>query len=50
MAKKEEGWGEEKDTYHKISKISPGAYIIFSKALLEGLIYGGKSAFQNTLV
>ena len=49
MTKKEEGWGEEKDTYCKISKISPGTYLIFSKAVLEGLIYGGKSAFQNTL-
>ena len=27
MAKKEEGWGEEKGSYHKIPKISPGAYI-----------------------
>ena len=42
MAKKEEGWGEEKGTYRKIPKISPGAYIIFSKALLEGLIVGSK--------
>ena len=28
-------------TYCKIPKISPGAYIIFSKALFEGLIFGG---------
>ena len=27
-------------TYRKIPKISPGAYI-FSKALFEGLIFGG---------
>ena len=27
MAKKEEGWGEEKGSYHKIPKLSPGAYI-----------------------
>ena len=39
--------------YRKIPKISPGAYISqrpFSKDLfLEGLIYGGKFAFQNRL-
>ena len=39
--------------YHKIPKISPGAYI-FQKPFLrglysEGLIYGGKFAFQNWL-
>ena len=28
-------------TYRKIPKISPGAYIIFSKTLFEGLIFGG---------
>ena len=41
MAKMEErlGWGEKKGTYRKIPKISPGAYIIFSKALLEGIIW-----------
>ena len=37
--------------YHKIPKISPGAYIFqrpFLRGLfLEGLIYGGKFAFQN---
>ena len=37
--------------YCKISKISPGAYIFqrpFLRALCsEGLIYGGKFAFQN---
>ena len=34
--------------YRKIPKISPpGLY--FSKALLEGLLYGGKFAFQNRL-
>ena len=38
-------------SYHKIPKISPGAYI-FQRPLLrglclEGLIYGGKFAFQN---
>ena len=27
--------------YRKIPKISPGVYIIFSKALFEGLIFGG---------
>ena len=27
--------------YRKIPKISPGAYISFSKALFEGLIFGG---------
>ena len=39
--------------YRKIPKISPGAYIFrrpFSRGLfLEGLIYGGKFAFQNRL-
>ena len=49
MAKKEEGWGKEKGTYRKIPKISPRAYIIFSKAILEGLIYGGKSVFPDRL-
>ena len=39
--------------YRKISKISPGAYI-FQRAFLrglffEGLIFGGKFAFQNQL-
>ena len=40
-------------SYRKIPKISPGAYISerpFLKGLfLEGLIYGGKFAFQNRL-
>ena len=40
-------------TYRKIPKISPGAYIFqrpFLRGLfLEGLIYGGKFAFQNRL-
>ena len=39
--------------YHKILKISPGAYIFqrpFLRGLfLEGFIYGGKFAFQNRL-
>ena len=39
--------------YRKIPKISPGAYIFqrpFLRGLfLEGLIYGGKFAFQNWL-
>ena len=39
--------------YHKILKISPGAYIFkrpFLRGLfLEGLIYEGKFAFQNRL-
>ena len=39
--------------YRKIPKISPGAYISqrpFLRGLfLEGLIYGGKFAFQNRL-
>ena len=39
--------------YRKIPKISPGAYIFqrpFLKGLfVEGLIYGGKYAFQNRL-
>ena len=34
--------------YRKIPKISPGAYI-FQRRLFEGLIYGGKFAFQNQL-
>ena len=34
--------------YRKIPKISPRAYFV-SKALFEGLIYGGKFAFQNCL-
>ena len=39
--------------YRKIPKISPGAYI-FQRPFLrglhwEGLIYGGKVAFQNRL-
>ena len=41
------------DAYRKIPKISPGAYIFqrpFLRGLfLEGLIYGGKFAFQNRL-
>ena len=40
-------------TYRKIREISPGAYIfqrLFSRGLfLEGLMYGGKFAFQNRL-
>ena len=40
-------------TYRKIPKISPGAYIfqrLFLRGvLLEGLMYGGKFAFQNRL-
>ena len=40
-------------TYHKNPKISPGAYIFrrpFLRGLfLEGLMYGGKFAFQNRL-
>ena len=40
-------------TYRKIPKISPGAYIFrtpFLRGLYsEGLIYGGKFAFQNRL-
>ena len=39
--------------YRKIPKINPGAYIFqrpfFSGLFLEGLIYGGKFAFQNRL-
>ena len=35
------------EKYRKITKISPGTY--FLKALFEGLIYGGKVAFQNRL-
>ena len=39
--------------YRKIPKISPGAYIFqrpFLRGLFfEGLIYGGKFAFQNWL-
>ena len=39
--------------YRKIPKISPGTYIFqrpFLKGLfMEGLIYGGKYAFQNRL-
>ena len=39
--------------YHKILKISPGDYIFHSPFLRglywEGLIYGGKFAFQNPL-
>ena len=39
--------------YHKIPKISPGAYIFQRPFLgglfLEGLIYGRKFAFQNRL-
>ena len=39
--------------YRKIPKISPGAYIFqrpFLRGLYsEGLIYGGKFAFQNRL-
>ena len=39
--------------YRKIPKISPGVYIFerpFLRVLfLEGLIYGGKFAFQNRL-
>ena len=29
-------------TYHKIPNVSAGAYIIFSKARFDGLIFGGK--------
>ena len=32
--------------YRKIPKINPGACLYFSKALFEGLIYGGKLVFQ----
>ena len=32
--------------YRKIPKINPGACLYFSKALFEGLIYGGKLMFQ----
>ena len=40
--------------YRKIPKISPGAKYIFQRPFLrglysEGLLYGGKSAFQNRL-
>ena len=39
--------------YRKVPKISPGTYIFqrpFMRGLfLEGLIYGGKFAFQNRL-
>ena len=46
-------FGEIRIGYHKIPKISPGAYIFqrpFLRGLfLEGLIYGGKFAFQNQL-
>ena len=39
--------------FRKIPKISPGAYIFqrpFLRGLfVEGLIYGGKDAFQNRL-
>ena len=34
--------------YCKIPKISPGAYI-FQRPFFEGLIYGGKFAFQTRL-
>ena len=41
------------ENYRKIPKISPGAYILqrpFLRGLfLEGLIFGGKFAFQNRL-
>ena len=37
--------------YRKISKISPGSYIfqrpLLRSLFLEGLLYGGKFAFQN---
>ena len=43
----------EDNGHRKIPKISPGAYIFqrpFLRGLfLEGLIYGGKFAFQNRL-
>ena len=46
-------WMKVMNEYRKIPKISPGAYISqrpFLKDLfLEGLIYGGKFAFQNRL-
>ena len=46
-------FGEIRIGYHKIPKISPGAYIFqrpFLRGLYsEGLIYGGKFAFQNQL-
>ena len=46
-------WEGRTEKYHKIPKISPGAYIfqrLFSRGLYsEGLIYGGKFAFQNRL-
>ena len=42
-----------KAKYRKIPNISPGAYIFqrpfFRGLFLEGLIYGGKFAFQNRL-
>ena len=41
-------------SYHKIPKVSAGAYIIFSKVrfhglFLEGVMYGGKFVLQNWL-
>ena len=45
--------GTKRGKYRKIPKISPWAYIFqrpFLRGLyLEGLIYGGKFAFQNRL-
>ena len=35
--------------YRKIPKISPRAYILQRPLFLEGLIYGGKFAFQNRM-
>ena len=40
--------GKEYNIPRKIPKISPED-LYFSKALFEGLIYGGKFAFQNRL-
>ena len=47
--------GNLSGNYRKIPKISPGAYISQSPFIslrglfLEGLMYGGKFAFQNRL-
>ena len=37
-------------SYHKIPKVSAGAYIIFSKARFDGLIFGGGYVWREICV
>ena len=37
-------------SYHKIPKVSAGAYIIFSKARFDGIIFGGGYVWREICV